>query len=68
MKIKVISRNPDEYVRETKQDINKSKCWLTLIIILILVTIRFSISITFTFISRSAKLNQNVILNLKCLA
>lgn len=23
MKVKVISRNPDEYIRETKQDINK---------------------------------------------
>ena len=25
MKVKVISRNPDEYIRETKQDINKGK-------------------------------------------
>ena len=30
MKVKVLSRNPDEYLRETKRDIHKGKMYLKL--------------------------------------
>lgn len=28
MKVKVLSRNPDDYVRETKYDIQRGKLWI----------------------------------------